>query len=416
MRICLVSHGLEERNRFIQPWRYIFRVAGILSQSGHDICLVTDGYPRLPRDGRLSDWPVMRLPSLQDWPLYGNRHVAMVINRLHPDIVLWHLGLPRFLRLSTLRRIRHPVVGIVTSPIYEVQELLQLGLSRLSSNFRLSLTALFGAITPGSFVRRALVQGLVDHLVVESETTRRRLIDRGAPSDHVHLIRPNIDGAWFRADLRPVKLDRIRGELGFSSEEFIIGYFGSPKPLRGLRTLVRAAAIAVRSESNMRLLVLSRLREGELIAEHRDLLNLIERLGLARSTHVIAGFLPRDRLINAIATCDVVALPFQLVPSDVPLSVLESLALGKPVITTQVGCLPELVPKTAGLCIPPGDVPALAKAMVSLATDKGLCQVLSQGARQHAVNWRSHEEDTSLWSKLLDRHYGVAFGGNPANG
>ena len=51
-----------------------------------------------------------------------------------------------------------------------------------------------------------------------------------------------------------------------------------------------------------------------------------------------------------------------------PLSVMEAMAAGRPVIATAVGGVPEVVrPEESGLLVPPGDVAALAAAMGRLA-------------------------------------------------
>jgi glycosyltransferase involved in cell wall biosynthesis len=61
-----------------------------------------------------------------------------------------------------------------------------------------------------------------------------------------------------------------------------------------------------------------------------------------------------------------------------PLAVMEAMAAGKPVVATDVGCVPELVGRGCGTLVPPGDVRALEEALLAEASDPAL--VRRQGA------------------------------------
>jgi glycosyltransferase involved in cell wall biosynthesis len=401
MRICLVSSGLEERNRRLQPWRYLFETAGTLASSGHDVHLVSDGHPRLPRNGDVTGLPVTRLASVRDRALRVNTPVVRAVSGLQPDVVLWHLGATSFLHLCTPNRIPAPVIGVFTSPVYRARDLSRLGVLQLFQGYRLTVAHLLGLLVPGVFMRQPLYQGLIKQLVVGCETTRTRLTERGVPSDRIHVVRTGVDPVWFETALSPVERAHTRKDLGFSVEDFVVGYFGPPTPLRGLPALIRAIALAREKTPWVRLLVLSRQRDGEPRAEHLAVEGLIERSTAKQWTHMMTGFLPQEQLVQTISACDVVALPFDLVPSDVPLSVLEAMALGVPVITTQVACLPELTPKGTGLCLLPGDLTALVDAIHTLAADTELRQRLGRMCREQAAYWGACGKDKEIWDTLV---------------
>ena len=122
---------------------------------------------------------------------------------------------------------------------------------------------------------------------------------------------------------------------------------------------------------------------------------------LVRRLAQVTGLLPQRQLIQAVAMCDIIALPFELVPSDVPLSVLEAMALGVPVITTQVACLPELTPKGTGLCPLPGDSTALVDAIDTLAANTELRQRLGRKCREQAAYWGACGKDKEKWDTLV---------------
>jgi glycosyltransferase involved in cell wall biosynthesis len=108
-------------------------------------------------------------------------------------------------------------------------------------------------------------------------------------------------------------------------------------------------------------------------------------------------------LRHAVAGCDAIALPFEIVPSDVPVSILETMALGLPLVTTDIACLPELVPDGAGLVIAPGRPELLADAIHDLAKDPALRERLGLAARQRAIAWQTMRDNEPRWTWLLDQ-------------
>jgi glycosyltransferase involved in cell wall biosynthesis len=66
-------------------------------------------------------------------------------------------------------------------------------------------------------------------------------------------------------------------------------------------------------------------------------------------------------------------------------SIIEAMAHGLPIITTNVGGLPDLLTPGAGILIPPGDSSALADAMKCLASDPALRKRMGQAARDRYI-------------------------------
>lgn len=84
----------------------------------------------------------------------------------------------------------------------------------------------------------------------------------------------------------------------------------------------------------------------------------------------------------------IAAADFAVLPSShegLPASILEAMAMGRTVIATPVGGVPEIVRDGVnGLLVPVGEPPALARAIERLATDPSLCQGLEKAALETA--------------------------------
>lgn len=84
-----------------------------------------------------------------------------------------------------------------------------------------------------------------------------------------------------------------------------------------------------------------------------------------------------------------------------PLSVMEAMAAGKPVLATAVGCIPELVPEDAGRLVAPGETGALEAVMYEIAGDLRLARALGGVAARVA---RERFDDTTM-ARAYERLY-----------
>ena len=93
------------------------------------------------------------------------------------------------------------------------------------------------------------------------------------------------------------------------------------------------------------------------------------------------GWLDAARVGSLCADTDVLVLPSHA--EGLAMSVLEGLSHGLAVITTPVGAHPEVIePEVSGILVPPGDVEALAAALVRVIDDEDLRHRLGAGARR----------------------------------
>jgi glycosyltransferase involved in cell wall biosynthesis len=390
MRVSIVSSGIESRWRRLQPYRTLLEMGRQLSAVGHNVTLISDGAHRLPDPDQLWSLRLRRVPSVRLFRRRENLVLARTIDRESPDLLLWHLSLSSFIHQDLHHRFAPMTVGVLTSPIHRSFEILRLGVRKLSWDPDVVAIHLSGSLVPGWLIRRAFSRGGLRGMISLSETTRRHLIHKGAPAGRIWAVPPGVDQPWLDAGMgEEGSRDKLRCRLGFREEDFVVTYFGSPSPIRGLHTLLRAAERILPSQPQLRLLILSRRRPVERERQAAFLDNLIDENGLRERIQIVDGFLQLPELVQHIAAGDAVCLPFELVPSDMPLSILEAMALGQGVVSTNVACIPELIGEDRGFLVPPASVSALGQQLEAIVQSPSLVRLRGQRARAYVETERT---------------------------
>ncbi|MBI1892853.1 MAG: glycosyltransferase family 4 protein [Candidatus Rokubacteria bacterium] len=151
----------------------------------------------------------------------------------------------------------------------------------------------------------------------------------------------------------------LRAELGLPPGAPLIGVVARLVPIKRHEQFLRAAALVRPRSPGCHFLIVG---DGERGAE---LEKLARREGLADCLHFLGWRRDLDRIY---ADLDVVALTSANEGS--PVSLIEAMAAGCPVVATRVGGVPDLVEEGVnGLLVRPGDPAALADALVDLLED-----------------------------------------------
>ena len=93
------------------------------------------------------------------------------------------------------------------------------------------------------------------------------------------------------------------------------------------------------------------------------------------------GWIRNDEAIRQLGESRVVVIP-SIWPENQPTTCIEAMGVGRPVIGTNVGGIPELiVDGKNGYIVPPADARALAQALTRILGDEGLCEAMSVDTR-----------------------------------
>jgi colanic acid/amylovoran biosynthesis glycosyltransferase len=113
----------------------------------------------------------------------------------------------------------------------------------------------------------------------------------------------------------------------------------------------------------------------------------VARLGLTGRV-TMAGTMSETEVRALLQRADAFVLPSVGLGEAAPVSVMEAMACGLPVVASIIGGTPDMITHGVdGLLIPQADEPALADALVLLATDPAERRRLGQAARERALKY-----------------------------
>lgn len=212
-------------------------------------------------------------------------------------------------------------------------------------------------------LRRRLVYRAATHLVPVSHAAAADLRQTfGISSEKITVFHNEI------AD--PLRIG-VQTGAGVGSRHIVC--VGRMYPTKGQDILIRALACLRSEVTNWRVRFVG---EGPSRLAFED---LARTLGVADRCEFL-GQLPANRVMELMAGAAATVVPSLI--DNLPMVVIESLAIGTPVIASAVGGITEMVTDgREGLLVPPQDVEALAAALERVLCDPTLAADLARQAR-----------------------------------
>lgn len=162
----------------------------------------------------------------------------------------------------------------------------------------------------------------------------------------------------------PAEVAAKRRELGLPAEARVVGCIGNVKPIKGYEILFQAAAEILAKQPQTVFLIAGLFSESS--PYEKGLLPLLDELGI-RDQVKFLGF--RKDIPDLLALMDVFVLPSMM--EGHPIALLEAMAMGRPVIATAAGGIPEVIRSgETGLLVPSRDPAALRDAILFLLDDQ----------------------------------------------
>ena len=226
-----------------------------------------------------------------------------------------------------------------------------------------------------------------DHMIGVSEGVRQHLISQGINSERVSTVYNGVEvptGLYSKQEART--------KFGIPESATVFGTVSRLTSMKGIEYSIRAFERIAKSISDA---VYVLVGDGDRTEQYKE---LTKELGLEDKV-LFLGY--QSKVFEPLTAMDIFLFPS--LKEAMGISVVEALAVGLPVVSTNVGGLPEVVSATVGSLVPPQDFEAMAQEAIALAKlDR---QSISNKARDRAQSMFSVssmlEKTNQVYRQLL---------------
>jgi glycosyltransferase involved in cell wall biosynthesis len=232
---------------------------------------------------------------------------------------------------------------------------------------------------------RELIARYCDAFIAVSREDRRKMIElERIPAERIRVLANGIVPGT------PTPGRDLRAELGLGRAP-LVGAVGGLRAVKSYDVLIRAAAHLRDRHPDLRVLIAG---DGE---ERPRLEALIRELELTDVVVMLGAWLDIPDLLAAL---DVAVCASEREGS--PLSVMEYMEAGLPIVATRVGGIPDLIDDGVhGLLVEPGNPEAMAAAIADLLNDRARASQLGMHARER----RRREFDLDVMVRNVEALY-----------
>lgn len=226
-------------------------------------------------------------------------------------------------------------------------------------------------------VFRSIERGLArvtDELVAVTPRVRQDLLEmRIGRADRFSVVPLGFDLDQFADAAR--RRGQLRRELGVGLEVPLVGIVARLVPIKAHDVFIEAARLvhAVRPDAHFVV-----VGDGE---RRQELERAVEQAGLRPVTHFLGW---RADLVRIYADLDVVTLTSRNEGS--PVALIEAMACARPVVSTSVGGVPDVVQDgQTGRLVPVNDAQALAEAILHIVANPEQAALIAEAGRAHVM-------------------------------
>ena len=194
-------------------------------------------------------------------------------------------------------------------------------------------------------------------IIAVSNATRKYVLNLGADPEKVLVLHNGVDLNRFKP--APKLREETRKKLGIHPHEIVILTVRRLVYKNGIDTLIEAAKIAIKKNSNIIFLAVG---TGP---DFNEVKAKIDQLGIGKNFK-LAGFVSDENLPAYYNAADFFVLPSSS-GEGLPLVGLEALSSGLPLVATDVGGIKEVMIKGYGKLVPPRNPEAMAESIIEFS-------------------------------------------------
>ena len=230
-----------------------------------------------------------------------------------------------------------------------------------------------------------------DHVVAVGRSVKTALVENeGIPDRKIEVILNGVDTDRFASS--PDTRDEVRSELGMGPNGFLVLMVARLDPIKDHRTAIRACIRAAKEFPALKLVIVG---DGP---ERCALESFARESGVGERIVFLGTRSDVPRLLTAAD-----ALLLTSVSEGIPLTVIEAMATGVPVVSTDVGSIADVVTPGVGLLASAGDDSSIAEHLVHLGRSPLLRTAMGDQGRERAVAEFSETAMAGHYANLFDR-------------
>ena len=229
-----------------------------------------------------------------------------------------------------------------------------------------------------------------DKIIAVSQFTKSEIIKYlGIAPEKIEVIYNAVDLTLYRDDLMPADIERVKEKYGIEGDYFF--YLGTLEPRKNLERLINAYAVLLAKHKKLPLMVIAGKKGWlyEKIFEDVRQLNIEDKI-------IFTDYVPTEDapiLMNGAK-----AFLFPSLYEGYGMPVIEAMACGTPVLTSDCSSLPE-VAEGCAVMIDPLSVESLTNGLEQLYLNEALCSDLSTRGRKIA--------EKSIWKTQAGKLYDI---------
>jgi len=359
MNICIMCQDFPPLIGGIAA--HVYELSKALVKHGNEVHAIVPKYPyNLAWEETIDGIHVHRVFQIRKRLLSGNLYIPFGILKLRSilkkysiEVVHYHSSYPE----SIITKFVKDIPVIFTLHDSGFLEMAQKKRHRRNLEFRLSH---------------------VDAVIGPSQELADTPTRFGVSPNKTVFISNGVDPDKFNPEIEGL---RIRKKYGIASSETIVLCPRRLEPKNGVRYLIDAIPDIVKKFEWVKFMIVG---EGGYKKERQKMETRIKEFGL-ESKVIFTGDVPNIEMPEFFAASDIVVLPSLIEATSI--AGLEAMSSGKALVGTTVGGIPQIIDDgVTGILVPPRNSELLAKAIVTLLTDKGLRERMGINARKRVEN------------------------------
>lgn len=227
----------------------------------------------------------------------------------------------------------------------------------------------------------SLTRPFADRYIAVSHSLREEMVQRGMSGQKIVTVHNALDleSLYVSDKKKDISETSIRAEYNIPETNFLITLVALLRPRKGVEVLIKAMKKVCTHFPEVSLLIVGNDDISEDPGYAQRLRSTVSDLGMEKNIF-FTGF--RDNVPEILTESNLMALP-SLFGEGLPMVILESMAMGLPVVASKLEGIPEVIDDdVTGFLVNPNDVEALSDKIIKIMESPDLVETVVKNARK----------------------------------